>query len=42
MSTETKAQPGTDGQVTDGGKESLTVTDNHDKRSWPRFGIARA
>src|SRR5437763_12278976 len=34
MSTETKAQPGTDGQVTDGGKESLTVTDNRTGKTY--------
>src|SRR5437763_15449428 len=34
MSTETKAQAGTDGQVTDGGKESLTVTDNRTGKTY--------
>ena len=34
MSTETKAQPGADGQVDAGGGESLTVTDNRTGRTY--------
>src|SRR2546421_7163121 len=34
MSTETKAQAGTDGQVTNGGKQSLTVTDNRTGKNY--------
>ena len=34
MSTETKAQPSGDGQVSDGGKESRTVTDNRTGRTF--------